>query len=153
MPDPYRELPEDKSEATPVVKPTLASSVEEEILALERELAVKKATLQKEKPRPLEQAIGMETPKPTNVATTAASAAVAAALSPQVVRSDAKNIKKLEKNQQLKSLVDLAFVKGVSHAVEVVRNLDSPYLMDEFHDTLVDHLHKELVDKGKLEEI
>jgi len=59
----------------------------------------------------------------------------------------------LEKNQQLKNLVDLAFQKGISYATDVARDIDNPYLMDAFHDTLVDKLHKELVERGKLEEI
>ena len=58
-----------------------------------------------------------------------------------------------EKNEQLKNLVDLAFQKGISYATDVARDLDNPYLMDAFHDTLVDKLHKELVERGKLEEI
>jgi len=31
--------------------------------------------------------------------------------------------------------------------------LDNPYLIDEFHDTLIDEMRQQLIDKGKLEEI
>ncbi len=154
MPDPYRESTEEKPETASASAPAAGSSVEQEILALEKELAVKKAALQKEAPPSLEQIIAQEAPKPAASAQSAspvAPAPAAAAVAP--VQADAKRLKKLEKNQQLKSLVDLAFVKGVAHAVEVVKGLDNPYLMDEFHDVLIDELHKELVQKGKLEEV
>lgn len=154
MPDPYRESVDDKAEAAPSAASPTSLSVEQEILALEKELAAKKAGLSKETPRPLEQVIAQETPSPV-AAVAPATASVAAPVVPAVpaVHADVKHIKKLEKNQQLKSLVDMAFGKGVSHAVEVVRNLENPYLMDEFHDVLVDELYKTLVEKGKLEEI
>jgi len=69
------------------------------------------------------------------------------------VKQTAESLRGFEKNQQLKSLVDLAFEKGVHYATEVVKDLDNPYLLDEFHDILVDELHKKLVERGKLEEI
>jgi len=155
MPDPYRESADDKADVTPsVVLSTAGLSIEQEVLALEKELAAKKARLSKETPQPLEQVITKEAPSPVAVAVSTA-ASIAAPIAPPApaVHADVKHIKKLEKNQQLKSLVDMAFGKGVAHAVEVVRNLENPYLMDEFHDVLVDELHKTLVEKGKLEEI
>jgi len=153
MPDPYREPIEGEApvSAAPVKEST---PIESEILELERQLAEKKAALGE---RPLEQI--MEKEKTGAPVVSSPATAPASPVSPpqgtsiQVIDEDAKAIKSYEKNQQLKALVDLAFSKGVQHATEVVRNLDNPYLMDEFHDTLVDKLHEELVKRGKLEEV
>ncbi len=149
--DPYREPVEKKTE-TP--KTAEQSALEQEILALERQLAEKKAGLGGvEKVKPLEQIISPEKPTvapPSRPPTPPASQAVP---NPEAVKADAGQLRTMEKNQQIKALVDLAFQKGVIHSVEVARNLDNPYLLDEFHDTLVDELHKELVERGKLEEI
>jgi hypothetical protein len=62
----------------------------------------------------------------------------------------AQEIKVQSKERQLELLTQLAFEKGVSEAVEVAKNLDSPYLLDEFHDALVDKLYNKLVEEGKL---
>lgn len=147
MPDPYRESTTEKSvEAAPA--PPL-SPVHQEILELERQLAEKKAAL--ERPEIQESAPVQEQEKTfTQVQTQiqAAPAAASSALPPEV-----ESLKRIEKNQQLKGLIDLAFQKGVVYATEVARGLDNPYLVDEFHDTLIDEFRKKLVDSGKLEEI
>lgn len=149
MPDLYRE-PVDSSAETPAA-PAPLNPAEKEIADLERQLAEKRALLGKEKEVVLEQIIAAEKPAP------AASAAAATATPPtaavQDKKPEAEKFKGLEKNQQLKNLVDLAFQKGIIYAADVAKDLDNPYLMDEFHDTLVDKLHKELVARGKLEEI
>ena len=159
MPDLYREPVDDKSTAEASSAPAPLgfakgelSSAETEILELEKQLAQKRALLGAEKQKPLEQVIGAEKPAPSSVAPSLApsSASVAAAPAP---KPETQNLKGLEKNAQLKNLVDLAFQKGISYATDVARDLDNPYLMDAFHDTLVDKLHKELVERGKLEEI
>lgn len=142
MPDQTIEPIEKKPEA-PVAKP-----VEQEILDLEKQLAEKRA----EQRKSVEQIIGFEQSRaaaPETVPFTD----ISSAPQPTEIKADAAKISGVEKNQQLKSLVDLAFAKGVVHATEVVRNLDNPYLVDEFHDTLIDEFHKKLVDEGKLEEI
>lgn len=142
------DLPRQPSEQ----KPEIANPLEQEILELERQLAEKKAVLQ-EKEKPLEQVLAKEQ-SAVSAAPTVAAPPVSPVTPPAaVIKAEAHKISRLEKNQQLKSLVDLAFQKGINYATEVVRNLDNPYLMDEFHDILVDELHKELVERGKLEEI
>jgi len=70
----------------------------------------------------------------------------------QVV-SDVAQIKDLSQDRQIAALVDLAFTKGIDHAVDVVRNLDNAYLVDAFHDTLIDKLKEKLISKGKLEQL
>lgn len=65
----------------------------------------------------------------------------------------AKELKLLGEEEQIKHLSDLAFHKGIGHAVEVAQNLDNPYLLDKFHDTVVDRLYQELVKRGMLKKI
>lgn len=71
----------------------------------------------------------------------------------KVVIKKAKQIKSQQKERQIKLLTDLAFEKGVVHATEVAKKLDDPYILDEFHDTLVDELYSYLVEQGKLKQI
>lgn len=150
MPDLYREPVDNNSGAETPGAPSL--SVETEIAELEKQLAQKRAMLNVEKQKTLEQVIGTEKPEP-NLTSSVQPASAAPAVPAASAKPEAQDLKGLEKNQQLKSLVDLAFQKGITYATDVARHLDSAYLMDEFHDTLVDKLHKELVEKGKLEEI
>ena len=167
MPDPYRESPDQSVETE--TAPIPSSSAEQEILELEKMLAAKKASLGIEKDlsaeaflaagasakesakgeKPLEQIISQEKPASSLSALQSSSAASPLAQ----VKEKAGELKRYEKTQQLKGLIDIAFQKGISYAVDVVKEMDNPFLMDELHDVLVDELHKELVERGKLEEI
>jgi len=71
----------------------------------------------------------------------------------QTIVQTAQRIKDQPKERQIQLLIDLALNKGVIEAVEVAKSLDSPYLVDELHDTLVDELYNKLVTEGKLEKI
>ena len=64
-----------------------------------------------------------------------------------------QKIKGQPQENQVKLLTDLALEKGVSHAIEVAKRLDNPYLLDELHDALVDELYNKLVEKGELKAI
>jgi len=64
-----------------------------------------------------------------------------------------KQLKSEKKERQIELLTDLAFERGVIHATEVAKKLDSPYILDEFHDSLVDELYNYLTKQGKLKEI
>ena len=64
-----------------------------------------------------------------------------------------KQLKDLDRPSQVKALCDLAFQKGLNFAIEVAKALDNAYVLDEFHDTLVDELYKKLVEKGKLKKL
>lgn len=68
----------------------------------------------------------------------------------KVVVKKAQQIKTQPKERQIQLLTELAFEKGISHAIEVAKRLDSPYLLDEFHDFLVDELYNKLIETGKL---
>lgn len=63
---------------------------------------------------------------------------------------DLQHVMALEKPKQVKMLVYLAFKKGVNHAASIALQLKDPYLLDEFHDTLVDQLYDLLVKRRKL---
>lgn len=149
MPDQYREpIEEEKTLGAQAPNPA-AGSVEQEILELEKKLAAKRGEQQKS----VEQAINLERTAPPAQTAPVPPQPVFSAPNPADVKADAERVKGIEKNQQIKNLVDLAFVKGAAHATEVVRNLDNPYLIDEFHDTLVDQMRQKLIEAGKLEEI
>ena len=64
--------------------------------------------------------------------------------------TDLRHVMSLDKPKQVKVLVYLAFKKGVHHAFNIARKLKDPYLMDEFHDTMVDELYDLLVKKKKI---
>jgi len=125
-----------------------ANPLEQEILDLERQLIAKRA----EQGKSVEQAVGFERAQPASQPT-APPTPPASAPQPAQVKADAARLSGVEKDQQLTALVELAFAKGVAHATEVVRNLDNPYLLDEFHDVLIDEFRQKLVDEKKLEEI
>lgn len=64
-------------------------------------------------------------------------------------KNDEDIIKYLNKADQIKSLVNLSFTRGIFYAVEEARKLDDPYVLDELHDELVKQF-KKLVKSGKL---
>ena len=53
----------------------------------------------------------------------------------------------------LQDLVNIAFSSGIESAVAKARKMNDPYILDAFHDLLVDRLYKELVKRGKLKEL
>ena len=65
---------------------------------------------------------------------------------------DLQSIMSMDKPKQIKALVYISFKKGIKNAVAVAKQLDDPYLLDEFHDTLVDELYDYLVKKKKLKQ-
>lgn len=70
----------------------------------------------------------------------------------RAVGKTVKDLKKIDKTNQVKSLVSLSFTKGIFFAVEVAKNLDDPYILDELHDELVKQ-YQELVKSGKLKAV
>lgn len=71
----------------------------------------------------------------------------------QVVQQTATSLKNEPQERQIALLTQMAFDKGVVEAIEIAKNLDNPYLLDEFHDALIDHLYNKLVQEGKLKQI
>jgi len=68
-------------------------------------------------------------------------------------RKEAKRLKDLDRQDQIKALSDLAFEKGLDFAVETAKALDSAYVLDELHDTLVDELYQKLIEQRKLKKL
>ena len=58
-----------------------------------------------------------------------------------------------ENQKKLQHLVNVAFERGLVDAITLARAMNDPYMLDAFHDLLVDTLHTELVKKHELEEI
>ena len=128
--------------------------IHNEIIELEKKLAEKKQELEEKKEVKHEKEIikeiikeKIETPALPKVTPVTPPAI------PKVVIKKAKELKGEPKERQIKLLIDLAFEKGVVHATEVAKRLDSPYILDEFHDTLVDELYNYLVEQKKLKQI
>ena len=71
----------------------------------------------------------------------------------QAVQQQTQKLKDEPKERQIELLIQMAFDKSVIEAVGVAKSLDSPYLLDEFHDTLVDKLYNKLVEQGKLKQV
>ncbi|MBI1755139.1 hypothetical protein HYR65_02545 [Candidatus Azambacteria bacterium] len=59
---------------------------------------------------------------------------------------------KKEIQEKLLHLVDIAFERGLLEAVNAARKENDPYLLDAFHDALVDKLYDELIRRHKLDE-
>lgn len=74
--------------------------------------------------------------------------------SEDAVADDAKKASlQIDAQSQVQHLVDLAESKGVVHAVKVAKHLDDNYVLDMFHDKLLEEqLHKALMEKGILKE-
>ncbi|MFA6296202.1 MAG: hypothetical protein WC663_02525 [Patescibacteria group bacterium] len=63
---------------------------------------------------------------------------------------DLQSVMTMDKPQQVKTLIYLAFKKGVRYSFSIAKQLKDPYLLDEFHDTLVDELYQQLLKKRKI---
>lgn len=64
-----------------------------------------------------------------------------------------KVIKDPDISHQVAILVSLAFDKGIYQAVKRARDLNNSYLLDRFHDTLVNELYDQLVKHKKVKPI
>ena len=59
---------------------------------------------------------------------------------------------KKREQDMLQHLVDVAFHEGVLVAIKEARKLNEPFLLDAFHDLLVDKLRDELVARNKIKQ-
>ena len=130
--------------------------LQEEVVELEKKLAEKKKELggKKEADRHDRELIKeiikekVEIPKPATTTPVTTPPPTT-----KVVVKRAKELKGEKKERQIELLTDLAFDKGVIHATEVAKKLDDPYILDEFHDTLVDELYNHLIEQKKLKQV
>jgi len=61
---------------------------------------------------------------------------------------------KLDAQSQVQHLVDIATQKGVVHAVKVAQHMQDNFVLDTFHDRMLEEeLHDALVSKGMVKEI
>jgi hypothetical protein len=132
MPDPYREPTEEPAVSPPKIEMPTAFEAKE--------------ALDKIREAPPE-APAQEAPRPSSVP----SAPAAAPTSPAPPKKE--ELKDLNEDRQMKILVDLAFQQGIDKAVQAAKATGQAYLIDKLHDTLVDELHQQLIEKGKLKEV
>lgn len=59
-------------------------------------------------------------------------------------------LKLTPKQEQLQVLVGVALAQSIPEAVDLAEKLESPYLMDELHDVLVDKFYEVLIKRGKI---
>jgi hypothetical protein len=58
-----------------------------------------------------------------------------------------------EMERRVQEFVNIAFEKTIGEAAKEVRATHNPALIDAFHDTLVDQLYDQLVERGKIKEL
>ncbi|MBI3671609.1 hypothetical protein HY249_02315 [Candidatus Azambacteria bacterium] len=59
----------------------------------------------------------------------------------------------IKEQEILQELVNAAFNDGIVSAIDKAKTYNDPYVLDAFHDLLVDKLYEELVKRDKLKEI
>lgn len=142
-------------------------TVEKEIRELEEKLAEKKAELlapaEKRENNLTEQEAVLESileePVPSVISDTSRTASQIATKTPAdedlsgEEKFEVNQLKKMDKESQLKFLVNISFKKGLDEGVKLARVLNNAYLIDEFHDQLIDEFYKKLVEEKKLEEL
>ena len=98
---------------------------------------------QAEQVKPLERSTGdQEIAKPTAKPKIAASSQVRL-----------KDMQRMSRQNQIKMLCELAFQEGLDEAIKTAKSLDNAYVLDEFHDTLVDELYQRLVAENQLKKL
>jgi len=151
MPDVYREpIEEGREEAEtfrpePLKKEIKKLPIENEILELEKKIVEKRKEL--EKVKKLEGVVEKIGEKPTTPTAISREEELT-----EEEKLSLKKIKNLTKEKQLETLEDIALWKGLSPAIKIARALNNAYILDEFHDNLIDKLYKELLSRGKLKE-
>lgn len=122
-------------------------TVEEEIKELEQKLLEKKRELEKT----------VETEKPAEGPLKAAPPPAVPLPPPIVQKPPSKAAVETKLTEETKKAIDelivTAFTKGLDKAVHQAQKLNSPYLLDAFHDTLVDKLYNELLAKRRIKEM
>lgn len=122
-------------------------SIEDEILDLEKKLEQKRSEI--EKIRKIEGDVEKISSNSQVISHVVSS-------SEEEMDEEEKNslreIKILPRQKQLEVLLEVALKKGVSSSVRIARSLNNAYVLDEFHDSLIDRIYSELIEKGQLKE-
>ena len=132
MPDPYREPTKEPSPSPPKIEKPVFFEAKEALEKIKETSAV---------------ATAQEAPKP------APPTAPPPVFPLPAAPPKKEDLKDLDEDRQMKMLVDLAFQQGIDKAVQAARATGQAYLIDKLHDTLVDELYYQLVEKGKLKEV
>jgi len=114
----------------------------QEIAEMRKQLAEKKIEMKQEVPVEMVRE-GKSGSDEMEGMTASVPPVVAQPMPPTAVPTDIDN--------QVKSLCDLAFQKGVEVAIKAAQELNNPYVLDEFHDVLVDELYEKLLGEKKIE--
>ncbi len=153
FPGPIEDGKERMGEGQEFLRPEAAEELEEkvpleeEILELERRIEQKKHEL--EKVKRIEGAVEKISEKASAVA--APTISREEELTEEEKRT-IQDIKNLPRDKQLTTLIDIALWRGLSQSIKIARSLNNAYILDEFHDTLIDKLYKDLINKGRLKE-
>lgn len=123
------------------VKRAEVEKLRQEIAEMRKQLAEKKAEIRPEVfvETAQEGAPGAEQVEAVSISATQATQPNTQA--PQAIDAD----------DQVKILCELAFQKGVDIALKAAQEFNNPYVLDEFHDTLVDQLYERLISEKKIE--
>ena len=78
-----------------------------------------------------------------------ASGTQTAPLTLQELKTHSQQVLTTDQAQQLNTLIEIAFTKGIRAAVDVARHA-TPWLLDQLHDTLQDQYYEKLLHGGKL---
>jgi len=130
-------------------------SIENEIKWLEEQLEAKRRALQESGSASAEAADGREREMIKDVIKEAAEP-TSNLLPPTSTISDddaqkaAFLLKEKEHEQIIQDLVVMALTKGIASALKVVRALNNPHILDEFHDTLADKFYEKLLQARKI---
>lgn len=120
---------------------------------LEKNIEAEKPELKPEMPETREKEPAPESPtKAAEPPPTPSPPSAPLAVAPSI-EEDVRRLECGEHHEQIQGLVDIAFQKGLDHAIEVAGKLNNPHLLDEFHDILIDELYNKLVERGKLKKL
>ncbi len=138
----------------PEIIPGGEKTPHQEIAELERLLAEKKQALVTEnEPKP-ERELFRETFREAHAESFSPPSSTppsqpTSVLPPDEVAKHASDLAALEREEQLESLIALAFSKGITAAAAVARRA-TPWLMDELHDRLADRYYQHLLASRQL---
>ncbi|MEK7154104.1 MAG: hypothetical protein AAB792_00915 [Patescibacteria group bacterium] len=140
------------------------NTLEQEIARIERDLAFKRETLEKQKQtgvisevphekETLREIVGEKmtpsaTPTPQAVPTTPG-----AGVPTGSVGIEPPSYMSEELKGKVQELVNTAFSKTIDDAIKQARATNNAALIDAFHDALVDELYNYLVERGKLKKL
>jgi len=133
-------------------------SKKQEVLELEKKLVEKKAELSQEAKKTEteiikeEEVIKQEEKKPEKQIEKEATPAAPKSKLSSKIQNQIKRLKDLDKETQIKELCKLAF-SDLDLAVSVAKGLNNAYVLDEFHDALVNELYDKLVEQGELKKL